>query len=215
MPPRRSRLILPLLLAAALLGPAAAGARVRGEVTGHVQVRSAKAPAKAATPKQAPAPAPAAPQRCDSTDLQPAPENVEAIRDAILCLHNQIRAQNGLPALRANVRLERAAQGHSAAMVQQGFFEHTTPDGVSMVDRILGARYARPWQGWSLGENLAWGTGDLATPRGALDAWMNSPGHRVNVLRRTFKEVGVGIALGVPVNDAAGATYTVDFGVKR
>jgi uncharacterized protein YkwD len=213
MPPRRSRLILPLLLGAALLSPAAADAAVRAEVTGHVQVRSAKAPAKAAPPKRAPAQA--AQQGCENADLEPTAENVEAVRDAILCLHNQIRAQNGLPPLRANARLERAAQGHSGTMVQNRFFEHTTPDGVSMVDRIMRTRYARPWQGWSLGENLAWGTGELATPRGALDAWMSSPGHRVNVLRRSFKEVGVGIALGIPVSDAAGATYTVDFGVKR
>ena len=66
-----------------------------------------------------------------------------------------------------------------------------------------------------LGENLEWGTGALATPRGALESWMKSPGHRANILRRSFRELGVGVVLGVPVGDTAGATYTVDFGVRR
>ena len=49
----------------------------------------------------------------------------------------------------------------------------------------------------------------------AVDAWMDSPGHRENVLKRVYREVGIGVVLGVPVSDAAGATYTVDFGVRR
>jgi uncharacterized protein YkwD len=86
---------------------------------------------------------------------------------------------------------------------------------VTMVDRILKARYVREDQGWMLGENLAWGTGSYATPRGAVQAWMESPGHRSNILKRGYHEMGVGLVLGVPVSDAAGATYTVDFGVRR
>jgi uncharacterized protein YkwD len=137
------------------------------------------------------------------------------VRSAILCLHNAVRAENGLPALREHARLRRAALGHSRDMVTDGFFEHTTPAGVTMVDRILRARYVRRNQGWALGENLAWGTGSLATARGAVQAWMDSPGHRANVLKRAYRELGVGIVLGVPVSDAGGATYTVDFGVRR
>ena len=100
-------------------------------------------------------------------------------------------------------------------MVTDGYFEHTTPEGRTMVDRILRARYVREDQGWMLGENLAWGTGSLATPRGAVESWMDSPGHRANLLKRGYRDVGVGVVLGVPVSDAAGATYTVDFGVRR
>jgi uncharacterized protein YkwD len=154
-------------------------------------------------------------QECAGADLEPAAENLAEVRDAIVCLHNQIRARNGLPALRENTRLRRAALGHSREMVSDGYFEHTTPDGVTMVDRILRSRYVGPNDGWALGENLAWGTGSLATPRGAVQAWMDSPGHRANILRRTYRELGVGIVLGVPVSDASGATYTVDFGVRR
>ena len=100
-------------------------------------------------------------------------------------------------------------------MVKDTFFEHTTPEGVTMVDRILRAKYVREDEGWALGENLAWGTGSYGTPRGAVEAWMDSPGHRANILKRSFRDMGVGIVLGVPVSDAAGTTYTVDFGVAR
>jgi uncharacterized protein YkwD len=182
------RTALIALLAAALLVPAAA---------------DAKATARTAV------------QECADADLEPAADNLARIRAAILCLHNETRAEHRLPALRENARLRKAALRHSRAMVANGFFEHTTPAGISMVDRIMRSRYVRRDQGWSLGENLAWGTGSLATPRGAVQAWMDSPGHRANLLKRSYRELGVGVVLGVPVSDATGATYTVDFGVRR
>jgi uncharacterized protein YkwD len=154
-------------------------------------------------------------QDCANGDLEATKDNLGEIREAILCLHNKIRAEHGLPSLRENKRLRKAALGHSKDMVKDRFFEHTTPEGTTMVDRILRAKYVRDDEGWALGENLAWGTGSFGTPRGAVDAWMNSPGHRANLLRRTYRDVGIGIVLGVPVSDAAGTTYTVDFGVKR
>jgi uncharacterized protein YkwD len=191
----RFRTLIIALLAVALLAPAASTAEGK---------------------KKHRAPAPARfTQDCPDADLEPTSDNQGRIRDAILCLHNQIRAENGLPRLRENKRLRRAAVGHSRNMVARKFFEHTTPSGVTMVDRILKTRYVREDQGWMLGENLAWGTGSYATPRGAVQAWMESPGHRANILKRGYRELGVGLVLGVPVSDAAGATYTVDFGVRR
>jgi uncharacterized protein YkwD len=164
--------------------------------------------------KKAPAPTAAAVE-CADADLEATGENLGRIRAAILCLHNQIRAEHDLPALRENRRLRKAAHGHSRDMVKDGYFEHTTPEGTTMVDRILRARYVREDEGWALGENLAWGTGSLGTPRGAVQAWMDSPGHRANILKKAYRELGVGVVVGVPVSDAAGATYTVDFGVRR
>ena len=154
-------------------------------------------------------------QECANADLEAKKDNLPQIRAAILCLHNQIRVDNDVPALRENKRLRRAALGHSRHMVTDAFFEHTTPEGVSMVDRILRVKYVREDEGWVLGENLAWGTGSSGTPRGAVEAWMESPGHRANILKRSFREVGVGVVLGVPVSDAAGTTYTVEFGFRR
>src|SRR5262245_52384032 len=130
---------------------------------------------------------------CAHADVEPAAGNLDDVRAAILCLHNQIRARHDLPLLRENARLRRAALGHSRAMVGERYFEHTTPGGTTMVDRIMRARYARPNEGWAVGENLAWGTGPLATARAAMQSWMNSPGHRANILRRTYRELGVGV----------------------
>jgi uncharacterized protein YkwD len=154
-------------------------------------------------------------QECANADLEATKDNLREIRAASLCLHNKVRAEHDLPALRENKRLRKAALAHSKDMVRDRFFAHITPDGVTMVDRILRAKYVREDEGWALGENLAWGTGSFGTPRGAVEAWMDSPGHRANLLRRTYRDVGIGVVLGVPVSDAAGATYTVDFGVKR
>ena len=151
---------------------------------------------------------------CTNTDVMPTPETVEVVRDAILCLHNQIRSQKGLPLLRENSKLRKAADGHSSAMVNEGYFDHTSPDGGTFVDRIIGARYARSNDAWSLGENLAWGTGELSTASGIMDSWMNSSGHKANIVKKAYREVGIGIRLGVPSDEGVGATVTADFGVK-
>ena len=103
-------------------------------------------------------------------------------------------------------------------MIRRNYFDHTTPSGTDFATRILRDGYVQRNAGWSLGENIAYGTGSFATPRNIMVAWMQSPGHRANILRRSFKEIGVGIAVGVPgglhAGEQAGATYTTDFGAK-
>ena len=123
-----------------------------------------------------PAPKAHVAQTCANTDVMPTPANIELVRAAILCLHNQIRAQNNLPLLKDNLKLRKAATGHSSDMVDEGYFDHTSPAGETFVDRILGSGYAKNTDGWTLGENLAWGTGDLSTANGVMNAWMNSAG---------------------------------------
>ena len=99
-------------------------------------------------------------------------------------------------------------------MVNEGFFDHTAPDGTTFVDRILSSGYAKRNDGWTLGENLAWGTGDLSSANGVMNAWMNSAGHKANIVKKAYREVGIGIRLGVPSDEGVGATITADFGVK-
>ena len=155
-----------------------------------------------------------APITCANTDLLPSADNVEQVRDAVLCLHNQIRQQHNLPLLKDNAKLQKAGTTHSNEMVDEGYFDHTTPSGSSFVDRIVGAGYTKRNDAWTLGENLAWGTGDLSTPAGVMQAWMNSAGHKANILKRSYKELGIGIRLGVPSDNGVGATITADFGAK-
>ena len=207
------------LLAAAPAAGAADGAK-RKPVTATIALGDkrpagvkpkAKASASAAKPKKART---AALEPCTNTDLMPTAENVEVVRAAILCLHNRIRAGKGLPLLKDNAKLRKAAVGHSSAMVSQGYFDHTSPDGGTFVDRVIGAGYAKRNDGWTLGENLAWGTGDLSTADAVMNAWMNSAGHKANIVKRAYREVGIGIRLGVPSDEAVGATVTTEFGAK-
>jgi uncharacterized protein YkwD len=143
---------------------------------------------------------------CENTNLQPAEGNLGKVRAAVLCLHNQARAADGLHKLKANKKLRKAARGHSAFMVRASRFEHGD----------LGSRIRRAgYRGWTYGENIAWGTGHLATAGEIHRAWMNSPGHRANILRPQFREIGIGIALGAAGAGPDGATYTADFGARR
>jgi len=150
---------------------------------------------------------------CPNENLMPAADNLPQVREALLCLHNEERAGRGLPILQANTKLRRAASGHSEDMVENGYFSHERGDE-SFVDRILATGYARRHDSWSLGENLAWGTGDLATPKHLMQAWMNSSGHRRTIVNRSYREIGFGVRLGVPKDPATGATVTADFGAK-
>jgi uncharacterized protein YkwD len=101
-------------------------------------------------------------------------------------------------------------------MVRRSFFEHVSPGGATLTDRIKrDTRYLAGAQGWEIGENLAWGTGDRATPAQIVSGWMHSAGHRRNILHSTFREMGLGIALGTPVDASAAAgaaTYANQFG---
>ena len=152
---------------------------------------------------------------CAGATLRPAADNLPAVRAALLCLHNRDRAARGLPPLRENTRLRAAAGAHARDMVHDGYFAHERPDGADITTRIRASGYATR-RVWALGENIAWGSGTLATAAEIHRAWMASPGHRANILRRQFRAVGFGVALGVPVDGPAdGATYAADFGSRR
>jgi uncharacterized protein YkwD len=140
------------------------------------------------------------------------------VRDAVRCLVNAQRAQHGLAALRPSGRLTAAAERHSADMVRRGYFEHVTPGGQTVADRIRHTGYFSGADDWAVGEDIGWGTGELGSPAAIVQAWMNSPPHRAVILSRRFREVGVGIARGVPVDVAGaqgGATFVLDAGMAR
>jgi uncharacterized protein YkwD len=155
---------------------------------------------------------------CANTSLKPTRANLELVRDAVLCLHNRERARHGLPRLRENPLLRRAAERHTDNMVSERFFDHTSPSGSTMVERIRRTGYTKRARSWALGENIAWGSGSLATAAQIHRSWMKSAGHRANILQRSFREIGIGIESGLPVRLSAaqsGATYTTDFGFRR
>lgn len=147
----------------------------------------------------------------------PANDNGASLRSATLCLVNAERAKRGLAPLAPNVHLGKAAQNYSLAMVRQSFFDHVSPSGSTLLSRIKrGTRYLRGARNYSLGENIAWGSGEFASPQQTVNGWMESAGHRANILNRRFRHIGVGVAFGAPEDDQGmpAATYTTDFGQR-
>lgn len=164
------------------------------------------------------APAGAQAQGCANANLKPTRGNIAQVRGAVLCLHNGDRARHGLPRLRESARLRRAADRHASHMVGARFFDHTAPGGTTAVQRIRRTGYTSGARAWSVGENIAWGSGRLATAAQIHRTWMRSPGHRANILQRSFREIGIGVKAGVPTRLSAsqrGATYATTFGFRR
>jgi uncharacterized protein YkwD len=156
----------------------------------------------------------AAGDQCANADMLPDPGNLSAVSDATLCLLNAERSSRGLVALRFDRRLQQAALDHGGDMVANGYFAHEGRNGSRPADRIRAAGYLSRGAAWRIGENLAWGTGDFATPRSIMAAWMNSPGHRDNILLPAYRQIGFGVIAGNPnANDGAGATFVTEFGV--
>lgn len=101
-------------------------------------------------------------------------------------LMNQDRIQNGLSPLDCHQGLVDVAHDYSQAMAQQGFFSHTDPQGRQPWDRVSAAGIS----GWrSVGENIAYGQ---RTPAEVQQGWMDSPGHRANILNTGYTHIGVG-----------------------
>jgi uncharacterized protein YkwD len=101
-------------------------------------------------------------------------------------LTNAERAKEQLPLLKPDLRLVKAARGHSANMARQNKMDHVL-DGKNPIDRLKAVGYPHAW----MGENVAWGQ---RTPADALRMWMNSEPHKANILDERFTELGVGIA---------------------
>lgn len=150
-----------------------------------------------------------------AADVDPAAHgaSLRAARSATLCLLNANRRAHHLHKLRFNHKLALAGLRHARDMVQKRYFAHTAPSGQDFVKRILNTSYVPPASSWLLGENLAWGDESKSTPRQIVKAWMASPEHRHNILTPGFREIGIAIVVGAPVNGVSeAATYATEFG---
>lgn len=126
--------------------------------------------------------------------------NLAAYESEVIRLTNVERAKVGCGALRTDSRLTDAARLHSQDMVTKNYFDHTGSNGSTFVTREQAAGYPSP-----SAENIAWGQ---RTPAEVMTAWMNSAGHKANILNCGSVAVGVGVVLtssGVPY-------WTQDFG---
>ena len=140
-----------------------------------------------------PAAAAAQASACPGADVPAAAGSAQQVGDAVLCLLNEQRAAAGVPALVADGQLAQIATTYAGLMATENFFSHVSPEGQTMQDRFAAAHYRYQ----TAGENLAWAGGATATPAAIVDAWMNSPDHRANILDPDFRQLGVGYAYGV------------------
>jgi uncharacterized protein YkwD len=147
----------------------------------------------------------------------PSASNLELIRSATLCLINQERSLHGERALQANGDLEHAAQEHASDMAQGSYFEHVGPSGDTPLSRIKASGYIYSTKvGYVIGENIAWGTLSLATPRAIVAAWIASPPHLANILDARYRDTAIGVSPHAPSQLSGGqpgGIYSQDFGV--
>ncbi|MGZ4218114.1 MAG: CAP domain-containing protein [Solirubrobacteraceae bacterium] len=138
---------------------------------------------------------------CPNANRPATRSTVPAMRAAVVCLINEQRAAHGLPALRADDRLNSSAQSWSNRMVATHSFTH----GTNFAARISAAGFK--WS--SAGENIATG---FMTPRQVVNGWMASAGHCENILSPTYRNVGTGVNRHAVGGYATGpATWTQDF----
>jgi uncharacterized protein YkwD len=156
---------------------------------------------------------------CRDASLEPTSRNAARIQRATLCLLNKERRKRGRKALRTHPSLASTAKRYGTTMVDEEFFDHVSPSGSTLRSRVRRTAYlkSKRIRRWTIGENLAWGTGTRATPAQIVRSWMGSPGHKRNILDRGFRDIGVGIVTGVPETPSGtqgGATYVTVFGVR-
>ncbi|MFG3657896.1 CAP domain-containing protein [Streptomyces sp. NPDC047706] len=155
---------------------------------------SPKDPAPRPTPSRTPSKVPA---QQTTPPVTISPET--AAEAEVLKLVNDERAQAGCSPLAASSALAGLAGDYSEAMAEQGFFDHTDPSGRTPWDRAEAAGISN-----LAAENIARGQADAAA---VMEAWMNSPGHRANILNCDFRTLGVGVHYG-----SGGPWWTQNFG---
>jgi uncharacterized protein YkwD len=169
-----------------------------------VRPSSATTKVSRSEPSRTPAPTTASKRPTTSTPsksptISTAPSGNAALEAQVLTLVNKVRATAGCKALTSNSRLVLAARRHSQFMADSGKHGHDGIGDGTPQDRIEKAGYS--WRGW--GENIAWG---YRTADSVMDGWMNSSGHRANILNCAYVEIGVGV-------DRGGTNWTQDFGI--
>jgi uncharacterized protein YkwD len=157
--------------------------------------------------------------QASASDAAPAAtERVPALDQAILLEANAVRTARGLRPLVLSRDLERAALFQSRSMLQGGFFAHESRDGTPFSARIKRFYAASGYGFWSAGENLLYESA-LPGAAEAVDAWMNSPPHRRNMLDPSWREVGIASVYAPTAGGMFGGeaawVITMDFGVRQ
>ncbi len=177
---------------------AAAKAKAKKKPTAARKRAVKRACRKPATKRPAAPTAAAAPTAPAASPASSAPAPAtSALQDGVVACANRERAARGLAVLSVDASLTRAAAAHAADMAVRGFFAHRTPEGLTPWDRISAAlQGAEPFN--TMGENIAMG---FRSAEAACEGWMNSDGHRRNILNPGFTLIGAGWVDGYSVQN--------------
>jgi uncharacterized protein YkwD len=142
---------------------------------------------------------------------------LSALESSLLARVNALRRSHGLRGLKLSRGLSAAAAYHSRQMVLHGFFEHESRGGGSFWKRVERFYGSGGFRSWEVGENLAYGSPDLGAAA-TVRMWMNSPGHRENLLARRWREIGLGAlhvaSAGGEFGGSPVTVVTADFGTR-
>lgn len=128
-------------------------------------------------------------------------------------LHNKIRRNHDLKTFCVQPNLEKAARAHSKEMVVKDYFSHDSYNGTSFDQRLKNFGYTPDgYSYWTVGENIAYGSGSQGSPANIMNAWMNSTEHRHNILNGKFRQIGIGTYYGNFQGHSGTTMYTADFG---
>ena len=145
------------------------------------------------------------------------PTVVRPLQRSIMGQLNAVRQQHGLLPLRVAAGLAAAAREHSLEMARLGYFSHSSAGGESFARRIARFYPMGNRRHWAAGENLYWSSGE-PDAYVAVEAWLQSPKHRAILLRRDWREVGIGavsVSAGPGIYGGAPVTIvTADFGAR-
>ncbi|MFD0810493.1 CAP domain-containing protein [Amycolatopsis umgeniensis] len=158
---------------------------------------SSAAPSSSSAPAEPPVQSSEAPKPTSSKAPVPPRSQDSSLAGQVIDLVNSERADAGCSPVSNESHLAAAAQGHSDDMSARNYFSHTTPEGTTFDQRIRAAGYDKPGA-----ENIAKGQSNAAK---VMDAWMNSEGHRANILNCKLKKIGVGV-------NTKGMYWTQNFG---
>jgi uncharacterized protein YkwD len=157
--------------------------------------------------------------RCGDDALQVDSSTRARAEAAAVCVINKLRRRRGRHRLQHSSQLYAAAQRHAADMVSRHYFSHTGRNGSTVADRVKATGYLDGAGTWTLGENLAWGTGSISTARAIVRGWMSSVGHRRALLRHRYRDAGLALSVGAPVTGIAesvnAGTYVHVLGTRR
>lgn len=148
---------------------------------------------------------PVEPVTCKGADVPATQQSVAATRSAIVCLIDAARAERKLPALKANARLQTAAQRFARTLDPGKPLTHAGRDGSTPLTRITDAGYARDAAGISAAETLGRSKGSLATPATRVRKWLGAASTRKLLLSGKYRDVGVGVVVS-----GATATFVVE-----